>query len=90
MWNNFDNLSSITKTTNFQKIQVPTYFAFGKRHLSVLHARIRNNCSNLNNDLFNNHPRDNPSAVGAMKERIVNTNSSIATNTETNVTNSLN
>ena len=31
-----------------------------KKHLSVLHARIRNNCSNLNNNLFNKHFRDNP------------------------------
>ena len=30
------------------------------QYLSVLHARIRNNCSNLNTDLFINHLRDNP------------------------------
>ena len=34
-----------------------------KRHMSVLHARIRNNCSNLNTDLFNNHLRDNPLCI---------------------------
>ena len=28
--------------------------------LSVVHARIRNNCSNLNNDLFIDHLCDNP------------------------------
>ena len=28
--------------------------------LPALHARIRQNCSNLNNDLFNNHLLDNP------------------------------
>ena len=27
----------------------------GKRFESVHHARIRNNCSNLNNDLYSNH-----------------------------------
>ena len=42
-----------------KKIQVPSYFAFGKRHLSALHARIRNNCSK-NNDLFNYYLCDNP------------------------------
>ena len=30
------------------------------RRLSVLHARIRNNCSNLNLDLFNNFLRPDP------------------------------
>ena len=62
---------------------------FGKRHLSVLHARIRNKCSQLNNDLFNNHLRDYPFVVGAMKQRMMNTTSFIATHTETSVTNSL-
>ena len=34
------------------------YYIAGNRRLSVLHARMRNNCSNLNMDLFNNflHP----------------------------------
>ena len=32
----------------------------GQNHISILHARLRNNCSNLNNDLFRNHLRDNP------------------------------
>ena len=48
------------KPVLLKKIQVPSYFAFGKRLLSVLQARIRNNCSNSNNDLFNNHLRDDP------------------------------
>ena len=30
------------------------------KYISVLHARLRNKCSNLNNDLFINHIRDNP------------------------------
>ena len=29
-------------------------------YISVLHARLRNKCSNLNNNLFINHIRDNP------------------------------
>ena len=31
---------------------VPTYYRTGSRYLSVLHARIRNNCSNSLSDLF--------------------------------------
>ena len=48
-------LSSHLQSTAFPKIQVPSYFALGNRYLSVMHARLRNNCSNLNNDLFINH-----------------------------------
>ena len=40
--------------------KVPSYYASGIRRLSVLHARIRNNCSNLNLDLFNNFLRPDP------------------------------
>ena len=36
---------------------IPSYFYSGDRRHSVLHARLRNNCSNLNSDLFNNHLR---------------------------------
>ena len=32
----------------------------GNRYSSVMHARLRNNCSSLNNDLFINHVRHNP------------------------------
>ena len=32
----------------------------GNRYTSVLHARLRNNCSSLNNDHFRNYIRDNP------------------------------
>ena len=31
----------------------------GNRYTSVIHARLRNNCSSLNNDLFRNHIHDN-------------------------------
>ena len=34
--------------------KVPEYFLKGYRFLSVMHARIRNQCSNLNGDLFKN------------------------------------
>ena len=39
----------------FQTNIVPSYFSHGTRYLSVIHARIRNNCSDLKNDLFLNH-----------------------------------
>ena len=48
------------QSTTFPKIQVPSYFAWGNRYLSVLHARLVNNCSNLNNDLFINHLCERP------------------------------
>ena len=35
--------------------EVPKYFVSGQRTSSVYHCRTRNNCSNLNEDLFNNH-----------------------------------
>ena len=35
--------------------QVPHNYLCGDRYWSVFHTRIRNNCSNLNNDLYNNH-----------------------------------
>ena len=48
--------------TNLKRLRstnsnVPSSYNTGDRYLSVLHARIRNKCSNLNNDLFNNHLR---------------------------------
>ena len=41
-------------------IIVQIYYVQGNRKLSVLHARLRNHCSDLNLDLCNNHIRDNP------------------------------
>ena len=42
---------------------VPTYYQTGSRYLSVLHARIRNNCNNSSNllsDLYINHLSPSP------------------------------
>ena len=39
---------------------VPTYYRTGSRYLSVLHARIRNSCSNLLSDLYINHLSPSP------------------------------
>ena len=58
MWNTLDEglknqptISSFKNNlqiTTFPKLHVPNYFTSGNRYLSVIHARIRNNCSNLN------------------------------------------
>ena len=44
------------------------YYLEGDRFLSVLHARIRNQCSRLNYDLFkNNYLRDNPFCMSLLE-----------------------
>ena len=70
MWNNLpehirnsDTLTSFkSQLTNhcFKPSKIPCFYATGSRFLSVLHSRLRNNCSNLNYDLFLNKLR--PSA----------------------------
>jgi hypothetical protein len=40
---------------SIQLPRVPSYYNYGKRPLQIFHARLRNGCSNLNNDLYNNH-----------------------------------
>jgi hypothetical protein len=47
------------KSILYSQPEVPEYFKHGNRTLSVYHARIRNNCSNLNGDLYMNHLTDN-------------------------------
>ena len=37
---------------NWSKKKVPPYFLHGHRFPSVIHARLRNKCSDLNGDLF--------------------------------------
>ena len=46
--------------SNFYISCVPPYYIMGNRYSSVIHARLRNNCSSLYNDLFRNHVRHNP------------------------------
>ena len=36
---------------------VPSFYLVGDRYFTVLHARLRNNCRNLNNDLYVDHMR---------------------------------
>ena len=69
-WNNLNN--AIRETDTFVSFRstfknevlgnthVPTYFMKGQRRLAVLHARLRNNCSDLHVkcDLFHNHLTD--------------------------------
>ena len=53
-----DSLSAfkqLLKRSIFRSPEIPNYFVSGQRISSVYHCRIRNNCSNLNDDLFNNH-----------------------------------
>ena len=38
----------------FSVSNVPKYYIVGERKLTILHARIRNNCSDLKFDLFSN------------------------------------
>ena len=40
--------------------KIPSYFRDGKRKLSVFHPPLRNFCSNLNQDLFDNYLREDP------------------------------
>ncbi len=44
----------------FKPAIVPAYYLIGERTQSIYHARIRNQCSNLNSDLFINHLRESP------------------------------
>ena len=48
----FPSFRSKLQQKYFQPKTVPSYFSFGDRYLSVLHARLRNTCSSLNSDLF--------------------------------------
>lgn len=53
----------------FKPQLVPSFFIEGDRFYFVHHARIRNKCSNLNADLFNNHLRNDSScACGYINE----------------------
>ena len=71
-WNELDltirnsqSLSIFKKRLNrkFGTTAIPPYFLTGERFASVHHARIRNSCSNLNADLFNNHLKDSSLCV---------------------------
>ncbi len=72
LWNDLDNDIKTSPSLlifknklkhKFQPPKVPTYFLTGERSQSVLHARIRNRCSNLNDDLFRNHLSEHPTCA---------------------------
>ena len=69
LWNNLDedirNSSSFSfkyeiKPHNSTIRGIPHHNLYGDRYLSVMHARIRNECSNLNSDLHQNVLLINP------------------------------
>ena len=67
LWNNLDpSIRQSSSINSFKNsliadtagLMVPKHYYFSlNRFVSVMHARIRNNCSDLNEDLFNNHIR---------------------------------
>ena len=63
LWNSLeDNHKNISTLPTFKKhiiskfsiAHVHPYFTIGNRYMSVLPARLRNNCSSLNSDLLKN------------------------------------
>ena len=69
LWNNLDlttcqtpTLSSFSYVLRAHVIStiVPIYYIQGNWKLSVLHARLRKQCSNLNFDFYDNHIQDSP------------------------------
>ena len=69
LWNsledNFRNLSALSTfkkhiILKFNIAHAPPFSSMGNRYMSVVHARLRNNCSGHNSDLFRNHIRNNP------------------------------
>ena len=64
LWNNLPEAICNSGTLTLSKSQlishcfnpskIPCFYFTGSRFLSVMHSRLRNNCSNLNNDLFLN------------------------------------
>ena len=69
IWNDLEqDVKNITTFNSFKSKlismtkpkRISNLYFFGNRYLSIIHARIRNNCSNLNNDLFLNHLKSDP------------------------------
>ena len=71
-----DSLSAfkqLLKRSMFRSPEIPNYFVSGQRISSVYHCRIRNNCSNLNEDLFNNHLKPTAACDCGLRVRMLNT-----------------
>ena len=45
---------------NSRPVRVMSLYCIGNRYISVIHARLRNNCRNLNGNLFQNHLKPDP------------------------------
>ena len=53
--NTYASFHQRLKPIVYDSNNVPIYFVKNNRKLSILHARICNNCSDLKSDLFRNH-----------------------------------
>ena len=69
MWNSLDiNIRQNPTLCGFKNAvksisptdKIVPHYLHGNRYLSVLHARLRNKCSNLNEDLYHNYLSINP------------------------------
>ena len=56
-----NSLSSFQKTLENDTETVPEYFYHGNRYPQAIHARLRTNCSSLNNDLHSKKHVGQPS-----------------------------
>ena len=72
LWNSLDNnlkeihsfegLKTNLKDIYLNATKVPSYYTctYGNRILAICHSRLRNQCSSLNFDLYNNHVANDP------------------------------
>ena len=70
MWNNLDiqvrnslNIKQFKNKLNSGLSKVPKQFYAGERKYNIYHARQRNGCSSLYNDLYNNHVAESPTCT---------------------------
>ena len=63
----FDTFLSFRKTLK-DTYKVPSFILKGERKSSIIHARIRNNCSDLKCDLFQNHLTDDTGCACGIDE----------------------
>ena len=68
--NSLESFNKALKDSFFITPNVPSYYTKGNWRLPILHARLRNNSSYLNNDLYMNHLNASPAC--ACGENIVN------------------
>ena len=81
-WNNLNNnMREINTYVSFRSTfkndvlgttHVPSYFLKGQRRWAVLHERLRNNCSDLKSNLFQNHLTNSlSSSCGSINENTI-------------------